>query len=268
MRGLSNLTASLPASIFLTAFLVWPVHAAPDKNSASPPSEIGSCITGAGESLSRCTAESSIARKPGGVELAFDQTTPPKKAKKKWKRVEPVAPAETGIIENNSRYLRSQRATGPSGKVPSLQAPTLNSTLSRRAPPAGLVGQSQDPATGTGSPTTTPPTTTTLPPLACPPNCVLTPPPGGGIQVSDIRLKEDIIPLMRLNNGLELYRFRYKGRDQTAYVGVMAQEVQQIEPSAVSRHPDGYLMVNYDRIGLKLMTWKEWLAPTASSSLP
>ena len=63
---------------------------------------------------------------------------------------------------------------------------------------------------------------------------------------------------MRLNNGLELYRFRYKGRDQTTYVGVMAQEVQKVEPSAVWRDRDGYLMVDYDRIGLKFMTWTEW----------
>jgi hypothetical protein len=47
---------------------------------------------------------------------------------------------------------------------------------------------------------------------------------------SDIRLKQDIVPLARLDNGLELYRFRYKGSDHTAYVGVMAQEVQKIKP--------------------------------------
>ena len=52
------------------------------------------------------------------------------------------------------------------------------------------------------------------------------------------------------------------------YVGVMAQEVQQIEPSAVWRDHDGYLMVNYDRIGVKFMTWKEWLAQNGASSLP
>ena len=72
---------------------------------------------------------------------------------------------------------------------------------------------------------------------------------------------------MRLNNGLELYRFRYKGSDRTAYVGVMAQEVQQIEPSAVWRDHDGYLMVNYDRIGVKFMTWTEWLARSGVSLL-
>jgi hypothetical protein len=91
----------------------------------------------------------------------------------------------------------------------------------------------------------------------------------GGGRRSDIRLKEDIVPLERLSNGLGLYRFRYKGSDRTVYVGVMAQEVQRIEPSAVWRDHDGYFMVNYDRIGLKFMTWKEWLARTgASSPLP
>lgn len=81
----------------------------------------------------------------------------------------------------------------------------------------------------------------------------------GGHHRSDIRLKEDIVPLARLDNGLELYRFRYKGSDRTAYVGVMAQEVQKIDPRAVSRDRDGYLMVDYDRLGLKFMTWDEWV---------
>jgi hypothetical protein len=80
----------------------------------------------------------------------------------------------------------------------------------------------------------------------------------GAYYQSDIRLKEDIVPLTRLGNGIELYRFRYKGSDHTAYVGVMAQEVQKIEPSSVSRDRDGYLMVDYDRLGLKFMTWDEW----------
>jgi uncharacterized protein DUF3300/endosialidase-like protein len=82
---------------------------------------------------------------------------------------------------------------------------------------------------------------------------------GGGGRRSDIRLKEDVVPLMRLGNGLELYRFRYKGSDHTLYVGVMAQEVQKIEPAAVSYDGDGYLMVDYDRLGMKFMTWNEWL---------
>ena len=83
---------------------------------------------------------------------------------------------------------------------------------------------------------------------------------GGGGRRSDIRLKEDIVPLMHLGNGLKLYAFRYRGSDHTVYVGVMAQEVQKIDPSAVSYDRQGYLMVDYDRIGLKFMTWKEWQA--------
>jgi Protein of unknown function (DUF3300)/Chaperone of endosialidase len=87
---------------------------------------------------------------------------------------------------------------------------------------------------------------------------------GGGGRRSDIRLKHDIVQLQRLGNGFELYRFRYKGSDRTLYVGVMAQEVQQIDPSAVSRDRDGYLRVDYDRIGVKFMTWDEWLKQTAA----
>ena len=87
----------------------------------------------------------------------------------------------------------------------------------------------------------------------------------GGHHRSDMRLKEDIAPLARLDNGLELYRFRYKGSDHTAYVGVMAQEVQKIEPSAVSRDREGYLMVDYDRLGLDFMTWDEWQAQRSAN---
>jgi hypothetical protein len=82
----------------------------------------------------------------------------------------------------------------------------------------------------------------------------------GGGRRSDIRLKEDIVPLVQLDNRLELYRFRYKGRDHTVYVAVMAQDVQKIKPNAVWHGPDGYLRVDYDRLGLKFMTWKEWVA--------
>ena len=44
-------------------------------------------------------------------------------------------------------------------------------------------------------------------------------------------LKQDIVPLARLDNGLELYRFRYRDGDPTIYVGVMAQDVQKIKPA-------------------------------------
>jgi len=89
----------------------------------------------------------------------------------------------------------------------------------------------------------------------------------GGGRRSDIRLKQDITTLVQLGNGLELYRFRYKGSDRTLYVGVMAQDVQKIDPGAVSHDRDGYLMVDYERIGLKFMTWKQWLARTRAGAV-
>ena len=74
---------------------------------------------------------------------------------------------------------------------------------------------------------------------------------------SDVRLKDDIMPLTRLDNGINLYRYRYKWSQQR-FVGVMAQEVADIVPEAVARGADGYLRVDYGRLGLKLMTWDEW----------
>jgi len=81
----------------------------------------------------------------------------------------------------------------------------------------------------------------------------------GYVCSSDIRLKRDIEPIGQLANGLDLYRYRYLWSDQL-YVGVMAQEVAAIEPAAVMRGADGYLRVNYARLGLRLQTWQEWQA--------
>jgi hypothetical protein len=85
---------------------------------------------------------------------------------------------------------------------------------------------------------------------------------GGGGRRSDMRLKHDIIMLGRLSDGLGYYRFTYNG-GHTAYVGVMAQEVQSVIPGAVARGPDGYLRVYYDRIGVKFETYADWLASGA-----
>ena len=38
----------------------------------------------------------------------------------------------------------------------------------------------------------------------------------------------------------------------------MAQEVAQIMPDAVMRGPDGYLRVDYAKLGTHLMTLEEW----------
>ena len=71
--------------------------------------------------------------------------------------------------------------------------------------------------------------------------------------------------LGHLANGIGFYRFVYKGSD-TVYVGVMAQEVQQVAPGAVVRGRDGYLRVFYDKLGLTFQTYEQWLA--AGSELP
>jgi hypothetical protein len=84
---------------------------------------------------------------------------------------------------------------------------------------------------------------------------------------SDIRLKRDIVLLAHLENGVGLYRYRYLWSDQL-YVGVMAQEVAEIFPDAVVRGENGYLGVNYARLGLRLLTWDQWMAyPTSQCGL-
>jgi hypothetical protein len=80
-----------------------------------------------------------------------------------------------------------------------------------------------------------------------------------GIVCSDVRLKRDIVAIGRLDNGLALYRYRYIWSKQL-YVGVMAQEVSAIVPEAVMRGADGYLSVDYSRLGLHLQTWDDWKA--------
>jgi hypothetical protein len=76
---------------------------------------------------------------------------------------------------------------------------------------------------------------------------------------SDIRLKRNIARVGELDSGINLYRYRYLWSD-TTYVGVMAQEVAEIAPEAVRRGADGYLRVDYARLGLRLQTWDQWAA--------
>jgi hypothetical protein len=76
---------------------------------------------------------------------------------------------------------------------------------------------------------------------------------------SDARLKRDIVLLDRLANGIGLYGYRYLWSD-TVYVGVMAQEVAAIVPQAVACAADGFLRVDYARLGLRLRTLAQWQA--------
>jgi hypothetical protein len=81
---------------------------------------------------------------------------------------------------------------------------------------------------------------------------------GRGGRRSDIRLKHNIVLLGHLDNGLGFYRFSYNGSDK-AYVGVVAQEVQKVAPTAVARGEDGYLKVYYDKLGLTFETYQRWI---------
>jgi hypothetical protein len=70
---------------------------------------------------------------------------------------------------------------------------------------------------------------------------------------SDIRIKADIEP-MGQRNGHNWYKFRYVWEDPgTVHEGVMAQEVMQTRPDAVSTHPMGFFVVDYAALGLEMV---------------
>ncbi len=71
------------------------------------------------------------------------------------------------------------------------------------------------------------------------------------VGVSDVRLKEDVQRVGTTVFGLPLYRFKYLGRPET-YEGVMAHEVLQVMPAAVSLGADGYHRVDYGALGTSM----------------
>ena len=68
----------------------------------------------------------------------------------------------------------------------------------------------------------------------------------GGLFASDRRLKKDISKIGEFN-GLNVYLFRYLW-SPIKYIGVMADEVLGINPSAVVVLPSGYMAVDYSRL--------------------
>jgi hypothetical protein len=68
----------------------------------------------------------------------------------------------------------------------------------------------------------------------------------GGAMASDRRLKTDIKKVGKTDSGLSVYTYKYKGDDKT-HMGVMAQEVEEVFPEAVTE-VDGYKAVHYDLI--------------------
>lgn len=77
---------------------------------------------------------------------------------------------------------------------------------------------------------------------------------GGGMtgmeMASDVRLKTDLVLVDRLANGLPVYTFRYIWSG-TRYQGVMAQDVLEVCPDAVSLDATGYYRVDYALIGAR-----------------
>lgn len=66
---------------------------------------------------------------------------------------------------------------------------------------------------------------------------------GGAMLMSDVRLKTDISRVGTLDNGLPVYRYRYKAGGPMQ-IGVMAQDVLGVNPGAVGE-VGGFLAVDY-----------------------
>lgn len=66
------------------------------------------------------------------------------------------------------------------------------------------------------------------------------------LALSDARLKENITPVGKLNDGQTVHTFNFKGSN-VPQIGLVAQEVAQHVPEAVHVHPSGALMVHYGK---------------------
>ena len=73
---------------------------------------------------------------------------------------------------------------------------------------------------------------------------------------SDRRLKRSV-NFIGYRHGVKLYSFQYLWSDVT-YVGVMAQDLVDTHPEALSKDQFGYYMVNYSILGIEMKTLEEW----------
>jgi hypothetical protein len=67
---------------------------------------------------------------------------------------------------------------------------------------------------------------------------------GSALNVSDRRLKRNIVRVGTHALGIGLYEFSYIG-STVRHTGVMAQEVLTVRPNAVITGPDGFYRVDY-----------------------
>jgi len=71
---------------------------------------------------------------------------------------------------------------------------------------------------------------------------------------SDRRLKENIIEVGQdEQTGLKLYEFNYLSDPDKRYRGVMADEVEAYMPDAVVKGLDGFMLVDYGRLGITMV---------------
>ena len=69
---------------------------------------------------------------------------------------------------------------------------------------------------------------------------------GGLFALSDERAKTDKERIGETDDGIGIFKFKYKGSPKTE-IGLMAQEVQKKKPHAVAKGADGLLRVNYGK---------------------
>lgn len=67
----------------------------------------------------------------------------------------------------------------------------------------------------------------------------------GMMLFSDARLKENLKAVGKLDNGLTVYCFNFKG-NPIPQIGLLAQEVRNVMPEAVFKDENGYLLLRYD----------------------
>lgn len=72
----------------------------------------------------------------------------------------------------------------------------------------------------------------------------------GAAAASDVRLKKNIHKVGELDNGLNVYQYRYIKDDEKVHIGVMAQEVAKVKPEALGPELEGgYMTVDYGKLG-------------------
>ena len=73
----------------------------------------------------------------------------------------------------------------------------------------------------------------------------------GNPKLSDKTLKKNIKYKSKSKSGLNVYEFEYNWSPQK-YIGVMAQEVKKVKPSAVSENIFGHMMVDYSQLDVNM----------------